>query len=250
MRRAALTRTLRLAAPLLLLAALLLHERQVLAAATVQWTGFEKLADGYVAPSLSAGERAALHGAWLEARERVAGLYGPLRARPRVIVADARSYPRFASGTTGVTHYLPTGAAIILGPPGHNADVMAHELAHAELLARIGFRVLEACVPTWFDEGLAVQLDGRPAFGERVYFERLRSGWRMPPLKQLGTRAEFFRGTRDEVRFHYAAARVAVGQWLRALSPLEARGRIESIRCGGAWSARFARMADALPADE
>src|ERR1700754_4253080 len=95
--------------PLLLLVALLGHERRVLAAATVQWTGFDKLGCCYFAPSLSAPEREAVHAAWTTARERLAQLYGPLRGQPRLIVADTDSYSRFATGTTGVTHYLVTG---------------------------------------------------------------------------------------------------------------------------------------------
>jgi hypothetical protein len=249
MRSVSLSKTMRWGAPLLLLAVVFGHEQQVLAAATVQWSDFEKVESCYFAPSLSAPERAAVHSGWADARQRIGRLYGVLRSQPKIIVADAETYPRFATGTTGVTHYLATGDAItILGPPGHNVDVIAHELAHAELLARIGFRAITWCVPTWFDEGLAVQFDERPAFTEPVYFDRMKSGWHMPPLSQLDTEAKFFAGTRDEVRFHYAGARVAVGQWLRSMSVAEARRSIESIDCGEAWKTRLRQIANSLPA--
>lgn len=99
------------------------------------------------------------------------------------------------------------------------------------------------CVPTWFDEGLAVQFDERAPFAEQVYFDRVRSGWQIPPLEQLDTEARFFAGSRDDVRFHYAAARVAVGRWLRSLSPAAAKSSIESIACSDAWRARFRQIA-------
>lgn len=237
-------RLLRWGLPLLLLAALLSHQRQVLAAATVQWTGFERVDAWYVAPSLDAHAREALRVAEGEAHRRVERLYGPLRAQPRLIAADANTFSRFASGSTGTTHYLFWGEAItVLGPAGHNVDVLSHELAHAELLERVGFRALQLCVPTWFDEGLAVQFDERPPFSEQAYLERLRSGWPAPALEQLDTEARFFSGSRDEVRFRYAAARVAVGRWLRSLDPAAARSGIESISCSEAWRARFRQIA-------
>lgn len=247
MRRPTLRKTLRWALPLIVLAVLVGHSRRVIAAATVEWAGFERLDSCYFAPSLHAAERDAIHARWLAARERVARFYGPLRAQPRIVVADAQSYPRFANGTTGVTHYLMTGRAItVVGPPGHNVDVLAHELAHAELLARIGYRATDWCVPTWFDEGLAVQFDQRPVFTEPVYFERVRAGWHLPLLVDMEGTAGFFAGTRDEVRFHYAAARVAVGRWLRSMSTDAARRSIESIDCGAAWKQRFRQIAQQL----
>ena len=247
--RVSRTKVLRWGVPLLLLAVLLIRDRQALAAATVEWTGFEKVGCCYFAPSLDSSKRAQVQAAWLGARQRVARMYGALRAQPRIVIADARTFPRFAAGTTGATHYLATGGSVtVLGPPGHNVDVIAHELAHAELLARVGFAAITWCVPTWFDEGLAVQFDDRPVLAEAVYAERSRSGWLMPPLAQLDTHAKFFAGTRDEVRFHYAGARVAVGRWLRSMSPTEARSSIASLDCSDGWKARLERIAAGLAA--
>jgi len=244
-------RLMRWGAPILLLGLLLVCERRVVAASTVQWMGFDRAECCYLAPSLSTTERDAVRTLWRQARARIAELYGPLRAQPRLVVADAATYPRFATGQTGMTHYLPTGHVItVVGPRGHNADVIAHELAHAELVARVGYRATNFCMPTWFDEGLAVQFDHRPPFTESIYFDRLRSGWRVPSLPGLATKAGFFAGTRDEVRFHYAAARVAVGRWLRAMSVAEARQTLETIDCGEAWEERFRHIASLLYVDE
>ncbi|WP_332368176.1 hypothetical protein [Spirosoma telluris] len=50
---------------------------------------------------------------------------------------------------------MPWGASyLILGPDGNNTDVIAHELCHDELFARLGWWRVKRQIPQWFNEGL------------------------------------------------------------------------------------------------
>jgi hypothetical protein len=226
----------------LALIAIVSRERLALAAVTVGWSDYERVDSCYFAPSISLADQRAVSVALAAARQRVAQFYGPLRATPTLILADAQTLPRFTNTTTGITHYLPSGAVIVLGPKGQNIDVMAHELAHAELMARIGYRATLWCVPTWFDEGLAMQFDRRSFYTNEAYERRVAEGWHLPPLDALANEHAFFAGTRDQVRFHYAGSRIAVSAWLHEHASEGARS-IDAIACGAAWDAELQRMA-------
>jgi hypothetical protein len=226
--------------------AIITRQRHVLAAVAVGWSEFEADGGAYFAPSYVAEERRALSLILAAARQRVAAFYGPLRAQPKLILADSETLTRFTSNNTGITQYLPTGAVIVLGPKGLNIDVMAHELAHAELMARRGYRATVWCVPTWFDEGLATQFDARSYYTDAAYGQRVAEGWRLPAFDELATEAGFFQGDRDHIRFHYAGARMAVAEWLRKHAD-EGPALIERIACGDAWQAELKAIAAGVP---
>jgi hypothetical protein len=240
MRRAALL------VALALLVAILLRERRALAANFVGVSEFEREGGVYFAPSIDIAKRVALRTQLADARRRVAAFYGPLRAKPTIIAADAGSRARFMTGSTGETQYRPGDAVMVLAPAGHNVDVLAHELAHAELLQRLGYLRMTWCVPTWFDEGLAVYFDQRPFYRAAAYAARRRAGARPPPLLSLDDRQAFFAGSRDELRFRYASARHAIEQWLAHTSPSAATRWIDTLRCDRASQRELARIAELL----
>lgn len=222
------------------------RERHAFAAMSVRFMGFERQDSAYFAPTLPRGERAHVLELLEEARRRVSRLYGPLRARPTLIVSDAQSMGRFSDTPTGVTHYQPTGTFTALGPRGQNVDVIAHELAHAELYARIGYRKVVWCVPIWLDEGLAMQFDERPTHGNALFERRVAQGWPVPALAELATHDRFFAGPRSVVRFHYAAARSAVAAWLQAKGPAQAVRSLEQLDCNRQTAALYAEIAHLL----
>ena len=231
-----------------LLLGIVSRERQAFAAMTVGWSSFVRVDSTYFAPSIPPSERTRLLLLLEEARQRVSQFYGPLRGRPQVIVSDAESMGRFSDTPTAVTHYRPNGAFMAIGPRGQSVDVMAHELAHAELYARVGYRKLVWCVPTWLDEGLAVQFDLRQTHAESAFQQRVAEGWPVPPLGQLANHAGFFAGPRSVVRFHYATARRAVGAWLRSRGHVEVVRQIEKLDCSRHAETEIERLAQSISA--
>jgi len=112
-------------------------------------------------------------------------------------------------GTAGTTWITSTETYVVLWPGGLDIGVIAHELCHAELSARIGWQVRMFQVPAWFDEGLAMQLDNRDAFvwetDSTNYYNYLK------PLKGYKT---FWYGGYFRVHRNYCVAKIEVNHWL------------------------------------
>lgn len=152
-----------------------------------------------------------------EAKQRVVALFGSMQSSPVLIIAEdeltMQKYGR--SGTkSGLTHFSPFGTYIVVGEEGANVDVIAHELCHAELAARLGWLVRYRKLPTWFDEGLAMQLDGRfPSWQHEWRFYTLE-GKLEPPKDYLKESTVFFSG---DVNLHYIIARKWVDDWFKVV---------------------------------
>ena len=155
-----------------------------------------------------------------EARTRVQAFVGTLSATPWIICQRRSALGLDIShGTTRFAPFL--SPFVVVGPFGVNVDVIAHELMHAEIAARTSALLRTYRVPTWFDEGLAMQLDRRSDYDQHALKMYRQSGLLSTiHLDQLASPAEFFR-TGDEGKAHYAFAKCVVGRWLAASGPSE-----------------------------
>jgi hypothetical protein len=196
--------------PVLLLVAFLATQRQALAASLVRYSSFEEVAPSvFVEPGMPSAQREHLLEVLAAGRARVAGFYGTYSARPVIIVgSNMDRLSTFASNSYASTHYSPLGPAVVFGPDGQDLEVVSHELAHAELFARVGWWRMLSKVPTWFDEGLAMQFDHRTEYGDDAYAKLAESGG-LTELERLTTARRFFDA--DAVA-HYVQARHEVGQ--------------------------------------
>jgi hypothetical protein len=224
-----------------------ISERRAIASAWIEHSDFTSVRSVYFAPGIGPAQRDAFVTALASARDRVEKLYGPLRGAPTIVVTDAATRDRYAANGTAVTHYWPHGAIVVIGPRGQGVDVVAHELAHAELFARVGYVRLQWCLPTWFDEGLAAQFDERPFYTERAFTQRRQAGMRVPPLPQLASRAAFSAGTLEQVRQHYALSRLTVGRWLAHKGRASTRQFIDTLRCDAVLERELAALLALAP---
>ncbi|NKC00508.1 MAG: hypothetical protein GKR90_18740 [Pseudomonadales bacterium] len=148
------------------------------------------------------------------AKTRIAGLFGGEESSPWL---RCLGKPVLGQGVViGTTNFMPgLPSIILLSPEGSQLDVIAHEWAHAELAERVGVLVRTYRVPTWFDEGLAMQVDERSAYG--IAALALLSEDRhvdAPSREQLTSPSGFFFPGAQGV-FHYAWSRQEVADWLR-----------------------------------
>jgi hypothetical protein len=162
------------------------------------------------------------------ARLRVEAFLGPLRAFPRVMTG--------AKFRGTVTHRTPLCDCITLGPAGRNVDVIAHEMAHTELTARIGHIRQVLSVPTWFDEGVAMHVDYRAPFGEDMYAARTGNGRTAPKLADIDTARKFHK--RGYVS--YLTARHEFERWYARAGRGGLCALFESLRAGGDFEDAYA----------
>lgn len=193
--------------------------------------GMEQIApDVYVTPQMPALMRHSLLYHLQQANQRIVAFFGSRQARPVIIAGHDLSAIRYfgtAQARTGLTHLAITGAYIVLEPEGINTDVLTHELCHAELMARVGWRSRTFQVPAWFDEGLAMLLDERFPQAEQEWEILTHGGLSAPPLDMLATNRRFF-GNPHHVYLNYLTARHEVKLWYEKNGQA---GLLELCRC-------------------
>lgn len=166
-----------------------------------------------VAYAISGDEAECPHALTEAARVRVSDIYWDVQAVPLMLCLDGPVIGLdVAYGSTRFAPLLP--AIVVLGPKGQNIDVAAHEIAHAEFSHRTGVLMRTFKVPTWFDEGLAMQLDRRLDYGEKPLRQLLMSGeFELPYLESIATPSEFY--VADTAgQLSYAFAKCVVGAWI------------------------------------
>lgn len=145
--------------------------------------------------------------------DRVQKLFGSVESKPWIVCLEEPVLNRgILAGTANFSPGLPS--VIILAREGINQDVMAHEWVHAELAERVGVVARTYRLPTWFDEGLAMQVDEREPYNHIALDDlRQREDLVVPQALDLLTPAAFFVGG-DQGRLHYSWSKERVADWL------------------------------------
>ena len=151
-----------------------------------------------------------------EAEQRISLLYeSAVESAPWVVCL---SEPELGLGTTvGTTNFAPgLPAILVMGPDGANVDVIAHEWAHAELAERVGVLVRTYRIPTWLDEGLAMQVDYREGYAQPALREMQADSSLISPDPILLQSPQGFFHVGKQGRYHYAWSRERVRKLLVA----------------------------------
>lgn len=150
------------------------------------------------------------------ASQRVTAFWGQKTCDPAFIYCDTENdFNKYGSPfpVPALTH-IKLGARIVISNEGIDLDIIAHEMAHAEFYERIGFYNWTFKIPTWFDEGLAMQNDYRDYYSEDTLKVRSDNYKNMPDVKRLRTGKQFNEtGTHDQVMLNYMAAKHEVKLW-------------------------------------
>ena len=117
----------------------------------------------YVDPDLGEPRSRQLRDAWQAARARIERRFGLDPASPVLVVtmhqATARRYG--LGGHSGIAFALPWRHYIVVRWREDFVDLLAHELMHAQVRDLVGYPRYLLDMPTWLDEGLAMQVDDR-----------------------------------------------------------------------------------------
>ncbi len=198
--------------------------------------GFQKISPGvYTDGDLAYGEVEDLLYKLEAARDRNTNTFGSTVAQPiMLITSDAQTAAIYGANETGTIHKTIYGECIIVGPKGHNVDVMAHELLHAELASRIGVWATFFKLPTWFDEGLALMVDYRSEYdAELIDLPHDAVG----QVKTL-TSAQQFYGQENTFE-NYQAAKLAVSEIFETIDETSLYDRLERIKQGESFESVF-----------
>ena len=181
---------------------------------------FEKIGDNIYVNKLDEDERdevALMTETISKAKKRVGDFFGELESESNTVIIlcdDENTLKKLGGDHDTKTVFFPTqGNYVSISPDYFNTDVLAHEITHAELHTRLSKAALKK-LPTWFDEGLAMQNDDRKRYSESAWEELTDNGKNVIDLRDMDTPDEFYSGGEDDTRLRYICAKHEVGEWM------------------------------------
>jgi hypothetical protein len=181
----------------------------------IDYSSFKKEGSLYFNATTPKNKTDAIQSLIQSASGRVAAFWGQKTCAPKYIYCDTETdFKKFGSPSPvpALTH-VKFDAYIVISSEGADLDIIAHEIAHAELYNRIGFYNWTFKIPTWFDEGLAMQNDYRNYYSEDTLKLKTNNFKNLPDVKQLKTGKQFHEGTNDQIKLNYMAAKHEVKNW-------------------------------------
>jgi hypothetical protein len=193
------------------------------------------LADGALSDGTSAVDQQRQSALLREARSRISAAFGAPVSQPIVVFfSHAQGIGPFKLNSYGSTQFIGSRACVFMGPDGHTTDVLAHELMHSELHHRVGAWQRMVQIPTWFDEGLAMQVDHRSRYDLSPQAAQTADA-----VRSLSTMSAFSRGDEPTVVYHYAAAKATVAALLAKADPASLYARLARMREGASFDLAF-----------
>ena len=154
-----------------------------------------------------------------QAEERDRSFWGDLRYLDEtffIICDDENLIRKIGEDHATVTISFPSEKHYIcISDEYLELDILAHEITHAELRARLTARA-QGKVPTWFDEGLALQNDYRERYSEEQWISQTGNGKNVIAPEDMDTPAEFYAGEAEDRRFRYLNAKHELDRWMAA----------------------------------
>ena len=181
---------------------------------------FEKISDNVFINRDYAGNRDEITGLINEAKSRAADFYGSLTCQDHtvIIICDDEKLLAKLGGdhdTHHITLFPVKRSYVSVSTEYLTVDVLAHELTHAELYERLSGKAFRR-VPTWFNEGIALQNDYREQYGPEAWAEQTDNGKNIVAPEDMDTPAEFYAGEAEDRRFRYLNAKHELDVWMTA----------------------------------
>ena len=212
-------------------AAVALAQPQAAACALINHRGLDEVASGILASrDVPIGQRLDFVRLHTAAKLRIANTFGATRASAVIVIGSTEAlrdlFP--GAGSYASTIYIPYRSCVVVGPKGHDVNILAHEALHAEIHHRVGHWSRLTEIPTWFDEGLAMQVD----FRERYLWSSQSGAVGSGTVKQWTSRSQFFSGDDEELTRHYAMAKEEVRLWVERVGRENVYDVLERVRQG------------------
>ncbi len=180
-------------------------------------SAFKRIASQVYVNRNYAGDKQELFEMIEQAKDRVRTFFGELYFQDEtiLIICDDEKLIRKLGEDHGTfivsfpveAHYICISDAYL------KLDILAHEITHAELRSRLSAKAQKA-IPTWFDEGLALQNDYRESYSEAQWIAQTDNGKNTVALEDMDTPAEFYAGEAEDRRFRYLNAKHELDVWM------------------------------------
>ncbi len=181
----------------------------------IDFYDFERDGDLYYRDNVDSATVSQLKKLIKEAEIRVGEFWGEKTVRPKFIYCqDDQDYKNF-----GVPFMTPACANmklesyVVISKTGIDLDIVAHEVSHTELFNRIGFLNRIVKIPTWFDEGLAMQVDFRDYYSIDSLNVKSNGYKNLPQIQSMTSYVQFGSGTNEEIMLNYSTAKYIVNNW-------------------------------------
>lgn len=184
---------------------------------TVPYRNFTELQKNVYLANDYSGDRQELVSILAASSKRVSAFWGKLESSPTIIICDNEKTLKKLGGDRDTTTliFLKAYSYISISRQYLNVDIMAHEMTHAELHARLyAGKLPQTLVPTWFDEGLATQNDDRAKYNEDAWNAATNKGLAPIDLSDFDTPSEFYRGEAADREYRYILSRHEVKAWI------------------------------------
>ncbi len=179
-----------------------------------------------------------------QAEERVSAFFGDLRYRDEtffIICDDEQLIRKIGEDHATVTISFPAEKHYIcISDEYLEPDILAHEITHAELRARL-VSSAQGKIPTWFDEGLALQNDYREIYSEEQWILQTDNGENAVAPEDMDTPAEFYAGEAEDRRFRYLNAKHELNAWMAAHGQQGLLELIEKLNDGADFDTAYSR---------
>ncbi len=163
-----------------------------------------------------------------DARARIESAFGAVESKPILVFFDQPDgFGPFRLNAYGSTQFIGSRACVMIGPKGQNVDVVAHELMHAEIHHRVGYLAYFLQIPTWFDEGVAMQVDYRSRYSLSP-----QDAQNTAYVRDLTAGSTFFKGDDQALTRNYASAKHEVASWLSKVGSTSLYSRLQRMRDG------------------
>ena len=182
-----------------------------------QTEGYRKYKNFYLSSSVKAEDFKLLKEYEENAQIRVSNLFGSQISEPVFVVCgNEEEFACFASASVPASTQLTAiGTFSAINILNLDSDVLAHEICHQELFKRVGWFNRLMKIPTWFDEGMAMQVDYRDTYSEENFRKIVLPRYDTANIFELVTERKFMAGDENEVKAHYSIAKHIIAGWYK-----------------------------------
>lgn len=183
----------------------------------ISFSNFEKKGNLYYSKSTDAAQLEKLMALKAAAEKKFKSFWGeeePLDYN--IIFCNTEAlYNKYGTPGTPATTQRKLGAYVVLSNEGLDENIITHEITHTILYNHLGWYKTIVKIPTWFEEGLAMQVDDRERYSIDSLQSKMNKGPILPDLSKIATGKQFYNGDDETITLHYATAKFEIHNWLK-----------------------------------